>query len=161
MNLHTDIPTRAEIDWVLTTRHPASVALYLPTDPVSSGQAERIELRNLAAEARGQLEEAGEAKRDIDAVIGAVEELAEDDGFWRFQARSLAVFATPDSFTTFRLPNRLTAMAAVCDRFHLKPLRKPFEPTQHDLMAAQRLFPPNFLHETWRDYLYWDVELEK
>ena len=47
------------------------------------------------------------------------------------------------------------------DRFHLKPLRRPFEPTQHDLMAAQRLFPPNFLHETWRDYLYWDVELEK
>jgi hypothetical protein len=28
-------------------------------------------------------------------------------------------------------------------------------------MAAQRHFPPNFLHETWRDYLYWDVELEK
>ena len=47
------------------------------------------------------------------------------------------------------------------DRSYLKPLRKPFEPTQHDLMAAQRLFPPNFLHETWRDYLYWDVELEK
>jgi 5-methylcytosine-specific restriction endonuclease McrA len=47
------------------------------------------------------------------------------------------------------------------DRFYLKPLREPFAPTQHDLMAAQRLFPPNFLHETWRDYLYWDVELEK
>jgi hypothetical protein len=47
------------------------------------------------------------------------------------------------------------------DRFYRKPLRKPFEPTQHDLMATQRLFPPNFLHETWRDYLYWDVELEK
>ena len=46
------------------------------------------------------------------------------------------------------------------DRFHLKPLRKPFEPSQHDLMAAQRLFPPNFLHETWRDFLYWDVELD-
>ena len=71
MNLHTDIPTRAEIDRLLTIRHPASVALYLPTDPASSGQAERIELRNLAAEARGQLEEAGEAKRDVDAVIGA------------------------------------------------------------------------------------------
>ena len=46
-------------------------------------------------------------------------------------------------------------------RRHLKPLRRPFEPTQHDLIAAQRLFPPNFLHETWRDYLYWDVELEQ
>jgi hypothetical protein len=42
-----------------------------------------------------------------------------------------------------------------------KPRRKPFEPTVHQLMAAQRHFPPNFLHETWRDFLYWDVELEK
>ncbi|TIN55953.1 MAG: HNH endonuclease, partial [Mesorhizobium sp.] len=23
-----------------------------------------------------------------------------------------------------------------------------------------RLFPPNHLHESWMDYLYWDVELE-
>jgi 5-methylcytosine-specific restriction endonuclease McrA len=45
-------------------------------------------------------------------------------------------------------------------RLHLRPLRRPFEPTQHDLIVAQKLFPPNFLHETWRDYLYWDVELE-
>ncbi|MBJ7251193.1 MAG: HNH endonuclease, partial [Acetobacteraceae bacterium] len=21
-------------------------------------------------------------------------------------------------------------------------------------------FPPNYLHESWRDYLYWDSELE-
>jgi 5-methylcytosine-specific restriction endonuclease McrA len=47
------------------------------------------------------------------------------------------------------------------DRLHLKPLREPFEPSQHDLLAAQRLFPPNFLHESWVDFLYWDVELER
>jgi hypothetical protein len=23
-----------------------------------------------------------------------------------------------------------------------------------------RRFPPNHLHQTWLDYLYWDVELE-
>ena len=23
-----------------------------------------------------------------------------------------------------------------------------------------RNFPPNFLHESWRDYLYWDTELQ-
>jgi len=122
VNLHTDIPTRADVDRLLVSRHAASVSLYLPTDPVSSGQAERIELRNLASEARGQLEEAGAAKQDVEAVIGAVDELGEDDAFWRFQARSLAVFATPDSSTSFRLPNRLVALAAVSDRFHLKPL---------------------------------------
>jgi 5-methylcytosine-specific restriction endonuclease McrA len=46
------------------------------------------------------------------------------------------------------------------DRLRIKPLRAPFEPFQHELLAAQRLFPPNFLHETWADFLYWDVELE-
>ena len=45
-------------------------------------------------------------------------------------------------------------------RFHLTPLRKPLEPSRRDLMAAQRLFPPNFLHETWRDFFYWDAVLE-
>jgi 5-methylcytosine-specific restriction endonuclease McrA len=47
------------------------------------------------------------------------------------------------------------------DNRRVKPRRAPFEPTTHQLMAAQRHFPPNFLHETWRDYLYWDSELEK
>jgi HNH endonuclease len=41
------------------------------------------------------------------------------------------------------------------DRRHLKPRRMPFEPAQHELMAAQRLFPLRFLHEIWQDYLYW------
>ncbi|MGJ4887101.1 HNH endonuclease [Bradyrhizobium sp. HKCCYLRH3099] len=47
------------------------------------------------------------------------------------------------------------------DRRYLKPRRPPFEPTRHELMASQRLFPPRFLHVTWQDYLYWDVELER
>jgi hypothetical protein len=28
-------------------------------------------------------------------------------------------------------------------------------------LAAKRAFPPNFLHESWLDYLYWDVEIEQ
>lgn len=47
------------------------------------------------------------------------------------------------------------------DRRRLKPKRMPFEPDVFQLKAAQRHFPPNFLHDTWLDYLYWDVELEK
>ena len=37
--------------------------------------------------------------------------------------------------------------------------RKPFRPTVDDLHQNGRNFPPNFLHESWMDYLYWDVEL--
>ena len=36
----------------------------------------------------------------------------------------------------------------------------PFQPTTEDLHKNGKNFPPNFLHESWMDYLYWDVELE-
>lgn len=36
----------------------------------------------------------------------------------------------------------------------------PNRPTAHQLQDAGRAFPPNFLHESWRDFLYWDSELE-
>ena len=37
---------------------------------------------------------------------------------------------------------------------------KPYAPTVEDLHKNGRNFPPNFLHESWMDYLYWDIELE-
>lgn len=122
MNLHTDIPTRAQVDRLLDERRPSSVSIYVPTDPVSNGEAERIELGNLAAEAERQLAQAGVAKGDVAEIREELDDLVDDDEFWRFQARSLAVFATPESVTTFRLPNRLVAMVEVSDRFHVKPL---------------------------------------
>ena len=38
--------------------------------------------------------------------------------------------------------------------------KKPFQPSTEDLHKNGKNFPPNFLHESWMDYLYWDVELE-
>ena len=40
------------------------------------------------------------------------------------------------------------------------PRIRPYRPTSPELMAAGRHFPPNYLHDSWRDYLYWDSELE-
>ena len=38
--------------------------------------------------------------------------------------------------------------------------RAPLKPTSAQLQQNGRNFPPNYLHESWRDYLYWDTELE-
>ena len=40
------------------------------------------------------------------------------------------------------------------------PSQMPFQPSVHHLHRNGRLFPPNYLHESWLDYLYWDTELE-
>ena len=40
------------------------------------------------------------------------------------------------------------------------PVQEPRQPTSWELQENGRAFPPNHLHESWRDYLYWDSELE-
>jgi 5-methylcytosine-specific restriction endonuclease McrA len=37
---------------------------------------------------------------------------------------------------------------------------KAIRPTSWQLQQYGKQFPPNYLHETWRDWLYWDIELE-
>lgn len=37
---------------------------------------------------------------------------------------------------------------------------QPIRPTSWQLQEHGRRFPPNHLHDTWRDWLYWDIELE-
>ena len=43
---------------------------------------------------------------------------------------------------------------------NMLPLREPERPTTYQLQQNGRAFPPNYLHESWRDFLYWDSELE-
>jgi len=41
---------------------------------------------------------------------------------------------------------------------HLR--QQPWRPTSFELQDNGRAFPPNYLHESWRDFLYWDTELD-
>ncbi len=121
--LHVDIPTLPEIKHLTQARGGICVSFYLPTSTL--GQAadhDRLTLKNLGLEATRQLEEAGADKRQIWPISEQLEDLLEDDAFWQLQARSLAVFVTPESVRTFRLPNQLEETVQVADRFHLKPL---------------------------------------
>lgn len=40
------------------------------------------------------------------------------------------------------------------------PINDPHQPNMFELNEKGRGFPPNYLHHTWHDYLYWDAELE-
>jgi hypothetical protein len=123
VTLHTDIPTRREVEALLAVRRPGCVSVYVPTSPLTTeSDVGRIELKNLAREAVQQLTAGGADGRTTGAVEEAFAELDGDDHFWAHQANSLAVFATPEHLLTFRLPNRLSSLVSVADRFHTKPL---------------------------------------
>jgi 5-methylcytosine-specific restriction endonuclease McrA len=42
----------------------------------------------------------------------------------------------------------------------MHPRTPPGPPSSIQLRENGRAFPPNHLHQSWRDYLYWDSELE-
>jgi 5-methylcytosine-specific restriction endonuclease McrA len=40
------------------------------------------------------------------------------------------------------------------------PACSPVQPSVNDLHTNGRAFPPNYLHDSWLDFLYWDAPLE-
>jgi hypothetical protein len=119
--LYVDVPTLPEFKALATVRADACVSIYLSSSPLMQDTtASRAQLKALGKTAVDQLD--GIDKRRRASIEDHLAELAEDHEFWKFQAHSLAVLVTPETMRTFRLPNRLTAMAEVSDRFHLKPL---------------------------------------
>ncbi len=121
--LHIDLPTRDEIEKLAAHRGQPSVSIYIPTTPLTQdADADRIELKNQLKAAIAEMEAADTPKREIWPIRDAIEELVEDHDFWATQANSLALFATPQGLRTWRLPNHLTTVMEVSDRFHIKPL---------------------------------------
>ncbi len=121
--LYIDLPTRAEIEKLIRYRGTPAVSIYLRTTPVTrDARAGRIELKTLLKDAVAQMGDADVSKRSVGSIRQSIDALYEDDDFWVTQANSLAIFAAPDSIRTFRLPNKLTNLVEVSDRYHLKPL---------------------------------------
>ncbi|MCC5954524.1 MAG: hypothetical protein JJU07_00380 [Natronohydrobacter sp.] len=135
--LYVDIPTQSEISQIIATRGEALVSIYLTTTPETQHiDAARTRLKQLAGQAVAQLEEVGVAKRTIWPIEEQLHDLMDDDEFWRVQANALAIFVTPDSLRSYRLPNHLTETVQVSDRFHVKPLLRAVSMPQHAFVLA-------------------------
>lgn len=123
MALHTDIPTRSEIERLLAATPAQRVSIYLPTHRVTQETAkDRLVLRDLTQQAIERLRAAAADAQDIADIEQHLLYLVDDDEFWVDQADSLAVFASANRFETHRLPNQLKASVHVSDRFHVTPL---------------------------------------
>jgi 5-methylcytosine-specific restriction endonuclease McrA len=48
----------------------------------------------------------------------------------------------------------------LAERVGMHPRQHPHKPSVVELQNNGRLFPPNYLHHSWADYLYWDIVLE-
>ena len=90
------------------------------------------------------------------AYCGAHENLTFD----HVVPRSRGGRTTWENIVTACSPCNLAKGSRLLKESHLDLQRRPFRPNNYELHGIGRKFPPNYLHETWMDYLYWDVELE-
>lgn len=135
--LYVDIPTQSELTSLIRARSEAAITIYLQTTPQTQNiDAARTGLKQLTAQAVAQLQDIDVPKRTIWPIEEQLHDLMDDDAFWRVQSNSLAIFVTPDSLRTYRLPNHVTQMVQVADRFHLKPLLRAVSVPQHAFILA-------------------------
>ena len=85
---------------------------------------------------------------------------AEDLTFDHVVPRSRGGRTTWENVVAACSPCNLSKGHKLPSQAKMYPLRAPVRPTCHTLQENGRSFPPNFLHESWRDFLYWDSELE-
>jgi 5-methylcytosine-specific restriction endonuclease McrA len=85
---------------------------------------------------------------------------AEDLTFDHVIPRSRGGRTTWDNVVTACAPCNLHKGGRLPNQAGMQPRQRPHRPTVIELRNNGRLFPPNYLHDSWADYLYWDSELE-
>ncbi len=85
---------------------------------------------------------------------------AEDLTFDHLVPRSKGGRTTWENIVTACAPCNLRKGGRMPRESGMIPKRRPDRPSVHELQAVGRRFPPHYLHDSWVDFLYWDVELE-
>ena len=84
----------------------------------------------------------------------------EDLTFDHVVPRSRGGRTTWDNVVAACAPCNLLKGGRLAYQAGMHPRHPPHKPSVTELRNNGRLFPPNYLHESWLDYLYWDTELE-
>ncbi|MGD2151652.1 MAG: hypothetical protein PVG79_00200 [Gemmatimonadales bacterium] len=118
-----DILNRVEIGTLIDERGDLCVSIYLPTHRLGpETQQDPIRLKNLLRQSEERLRKNGLRRADAERILEPARRLLGDKMFWQHQSDGLAVFASPETFRSYRLPVSFAELVVVTDRFHVKPL---------------------------------------
>lgn len=99
------------------------ISIYIPTRKVGQETQENpIYLKNSIASVETLLQQKGWGAGDIRDLLAPIAELVDNGNFWQYQGEGLAIFRSPDSFRTIRLPINVEDCAIVNNHFYTRPL---------------------------------------
>jgi hypothetical protein len=100
------------------------VSIYLPThEKGREVRQDPVRMRNALATVTQRLVEAGHRRPEVDEWLAPAHALAEDQLFWRHQAKGLAVFVGPGGlFQAHKLPHEVDETQRVGRHAYVRPL---------------------------------------
>jgi hypothetical protein len=118
-----DILKQRDLKQLIETSGEWCISLYMPTHRTGrEQQQDPIRFKNLVVRAQEKLLESGLRRPEVQALLRPAERLLTDRDFWQHQSDGLAVFLSPDSSQTYRLPSRFDEFIGIAKNFHVKPL---------------------------------------
>lgn len=131
--------------------HPADLclSLFVPAGaPGPEAQQTAIRLQQLLQEASELLARRGVVRSDREQLLAPIRELPTSAALGLGQGESLAIFAAPDLFRTYRLPEALPAEVHLADHFHIVPLLPTLESNRRYFILELSLGPVLLLRAT-------------
>src|SRR5207244_3972280 len=113
---------RPDLDELLACNQHPCVSLYLPTHPAGREvRQDAIRLRKLLSTAAKRLA-TGRRGGAVDELLEPARKLVDDQEFWRYQDRGLALFLAPGFDRVHKLPVEVDEALAIGQHFRIKPL---------------------------------------
>jgi hypothetical protein len=115
--------TREDFNRLLEQDKGRKVSLYMPRHIGSRDtRQDPARLKALLNRAESKLADVGVRPNDADRLLAPARDLLGDEGFWREQARGLAVFVSFEGMEVFNMPAEPEEHVCAGERFHLFPL---------------------------------------
>jgi len=118
-----DLFTKSELDNLLLEQGSICLSIFMPA--FQAGQEVRqnpTRFKNLVASAERLLSENRGSNSFPKDFLAPLRALSHDSLYWTNQSSGLAIFRSPETFRTYRLPVPFRELVISADHFHVKPL---------------------------------------
>ncbi len=131
-----------ELDYLLTHRSKPSVSIFISTNIAGKEVLEnqdKTKLKSKWDQCSRDLKKKGFTSEKIEKIGKPIQELVEDEKFWKYQSYGLALFAAENFFQKFRLPINFKDHTYISDHFYVRSLAEALTANEKFYVLALQL----------------------
>lgn len=120
---------KSEVKELANVENQYCVSIYIPTHRgghESLDGEDRINVKTQLKEVKLKLEERGMNEDKVEQYVQPIQDMVDDNEFWRHQSDGLAIFLTESLFKKYTVPVHFESFNYVSNEFYLKPLMPLF-----------------------------------